>query len=218
MTTMELISPLATAARSKFWEIKHVLKAQGHLFKRIRIMQRTVAASAMWCISMIPPDRGALGYCNTVQIQLIVWMMGISKGANEDWGSFRMRAWRAARAMLHRAGVERWSTVWLRRFWQYAGHRARGGDQQHPVISSVLEGFRTKSWWEEEKRKPSSQRMKHVHHFARLMQIESWLDDAAGGPWRMFAKNRSTWKAWEANWISNLDPPWASGRQASLEF
>ena len=88
MTTMELISPLATAARSKFWEIKHVLKAQGHLFKRIRIMQRTVAASAMWCISMIPPDRGALGYCNTVQIQLIVWMMGISKGANEDWGSF----------------------------------------------------------------------------------------------------------------------------------
>ncbi|CAE7902753.1 pol [Symbiodinium microadriaticum] len=149
-TTMELITPLATKARNRFWEIRHILCSKGGLSKRIRTMQRTAAQAGLWCLSALPPDSGGLGYLNSVQIQLIVWMMRIRRGPSEDWGAFRLRAWRAARAALHRSGEERWSTTWLRRYWRFAGHRARGLDREHPALSSIIDSFRDKQWWDSE--------------------------------------------------------------------
>ncbi|CAE7247126.1 unnamed protein product [Symbiodinium sp. CCMP2592] len=210
-TMMEMISPLATQARGKFWEIKHVLRAKGNLYKRIRTMQRTVAASALWCASAFAPDRSAMGFLNSVQMQLVVWMMRLSKGSHEDWGAYRKRVWRAARAAIHRSGEERWSTIWLRRYWGFAGHRARGLEGDSPVISALFEGFRTKKWWDKEKLDPNG--IKHPHHFARLMQMEGHLNRAAGGDWREVARDRARWREREAEWVRAQDLPWASGRQ-----
>ena len=215
-TTMELITPLATKARNRFWEIRHILCSKGGLSKRIRTMQRTAAQAGLWCLSALPPDSGGLGYLNSVQIQLIVWMMRIRRGPSEDWGAFRLRAWRAARAALHRSGEERWSTTWLRRYWRFAGHRARGLDREHPALSSIIDSFRDKQWWDSEKLKPKGQGLRHVRHYARLMQMEGKLDSAAGGAWRELARDRVAWKAREDLWVEREDNPWASGRQLSL--
>ena len=217
VTVMELITPLATKARDRFWEIKHVLCSKGELSKRIRTMQRTAAQAGLWCLSALPPDPGGLGYLNSVQIQLIVWMMRLRKGAQEDWGAFRLRVWRAARAALHRAGEERWSTVWLRKYWRFSGHRARGLDRESPVLSSILDSFRNKQWWEAEKQKPKGVGLRHVRHFAKLMQMEGRLDFVAGGPWRCLARDRKAWADREQAWVEREDLPWASGRQPSLE-
>ena len=217
VTTMELLTPLATKARNRFWEIRHILCSKGGLSQRIRTMQRTAAQAGLWCLSAIPPDPGGLGYMNSVQTQLVVWMMRLRRGAAEDWGSFRLRVWRAARAALHRAGQERWSTVWLRKFWRYSGHRARGLDREFPVLSSILDSFRDKQWWDTEKLKPPGQGVRHVRHFARLMQMEGKLNLVAGGPWRMLARDRRAWAGKEEEWVAREDLPWASGRQASLE-
>ena len=48
-------------------------------------------------------------------------MSGLRRRAEETWLEFRMRGLRAARQILRNAGSERWSTMWLRRHWQYRG-------------------------------------------------------------------------------------------------
>ena len=179
-------------------------------------MQNTAGQSGLWCLSALPPEAGAMGFLNSVQVNLIVWMMRLSKGVTEDWGAYRMRIWRAARAALHRAGVDRWSTVWLQRYWAYSGHRARGIHQQYPTISAKLDAFRDKAWWEEERRKRGG--LTHVRHYPRLMQMESRMDRVCGGQWRAVAFDRDLWRATENKWIQKEDLPWASGRQPSLEM
>ena len=213
---MELITPLAERARQKFWELQHIFRTRGHLHQRIRTMQRTVAQSGLWCLSALPPDKGAMGYLNSVQCNIIVWMMRLSKGKQEDWGSYRMRVWRAAGAALHRAGQERWSTMWLRRHWTYSGHRARGVDRECPVISSIFDTFRDRQWWEAERQKKNG--LTHVKHFPRLMQMESKMDTVTKGPWRQVAVDRGKWRELETVWVDQEDLPWASGRQQSITY
>ncbi|CAE7625517.1 Zdhhc3, partial [Symbiodinium sp. CCMP2456] len=60
-TTMEIATALATRARNRFWEIQHVLRAKGGLSRRISTMQRTAGQAALWCLSAIAPDAGAMG-------------------------------------------------------------------------------------------------------------------------------------------------------------
>ena len=193
-TVMEMIAPLATRARNRFWEIRHILCSKGQLSKRIKTMQRTAAQAGLWCLSAIPPDSGGMGFLNSVQVQLIVWMMRLRRGASEDWGTFRLRVWRAARAALHRSGEERWSTTWLRKYWRYSGHRARGLEREYPPLSSILDSFRDKRWWDAEKTKPKGKGLRHVRHYARLMQTEGKLDSAAGCAWRDLARDREGWE------------------------
>ena len=216
VTMMELVTPLATRARQKFWELQHILRSKGNLNQRFRTMQKTVAQSGLWCLSAFPPDHGSMGFLNAVQMNIIEWMMRLSKGQTGDWGAFRLRAWRAARAALHRAGQERWSTVWLRRYWKYSGHRAKGMDVATPVVSSIFDAFRDKQWWEHEKTKRGG--LTHVKHYARLMQMESKMNAMTQEPWREVARDRERWREMEATWVSREDLPWASGRQASIEF
>ena len=218
VTVMELIAPLATKARNRFWEIRHILCSKGGLSKRIRTMQRTAAQAGLWCLSALPPESGGLGYMNAVQLQLIVWMMRLRRGPSEDWGGFRLRAWRAARAALHRAGEERWSTTWLKKFWGYSGHRARGLDRAHPPLSSILDSFRDRQWWVHEQTKPKGQGLRHVRHYAKLMQMERKLDSVAGGAWRTLARDRVAWAAAVGQWVEQQDIPWATGRQLSLQL
>ncbi|CAE7752980.1 pol [Symbiodinium sp. CCMP2456] len=215
VTAMEMVTALATKARGRFWEIQHVLRSKGGLSRRISTMQRTAGQAAMWCLGALAPDSGAMGYLNSVQLQLIVWMMRISRGPGEDWGSFRRRAWRVARAALFRSREERWSTLWLRNYWRYSGHRARGVHRDHPALSSVFDSFRTKKWWDHEKANPWG--IKHVHHYARLMMTEAKMNDAVEGEWRRVAQDRVAWRNAEQRWITREDLPWASGRQPTIE-
>ncbi|CAE7349607.1 RTase [Symbiodinium sp. CCMP2592] len=201
-----LISPLMTRCRAKFWEVRHVLRSNGPLHARVRLMQRIVGASALWCIASVPPDKAAMTMANSVQLQLMVWLLKLGKRATESWVQFRQRAFRSARAVLNNAGCERWSTLWLRRYWQFAGHRARALALPSPVVSAHFESFRPLSWWQVEKYKPNGVKH-HGKHFARLTLLEQSLDSAAGGSWRGIAMDRVQWQARERVWIENMDLP-----------
>ena len=55
MSVYELASPLASRARSKFWELKHIFRARGGSMKeRARVMQKVIGGTALWCIGCIP--------------------------------------------------------------------------------------------------------------------------------------------------------------------
>ena len=126
MSVCELAAPLASRARSKFWENKQVFRARGGSMKqRARVLQRVVGSTALWCICCLPPDAATMTMLNSVQLQLMVWMLRFARRTGESWEEFLQRAFRGARSALHSAGVERWSTLWLRRYWAFAGHRVR---------------------------------------------------------------------------------------------
>ena len=86
VTTMEILTALVAKARACFWDLKHVLCSKGGLGKRIQLMQRTAAQAGLWCLSAIAPDAGGLGYLNAAQLQLIVWMMKLSRGRTKTGG------------------------------------------------------------------------------------------------------------------------------------
>ncbi|CAE7242656.1 unnamed protein product [Symbiodinium sp. CCMP2592] len=121
MSTYELVSPATTRARAKFWELRHIFRAKGNMKQRARVMERIIGGTALWFICSVPPDKATMTALNSAQLQLMVWLLRFAKARDETWEDFRQRAFRGARAALHAAGVERWSTVWLRRWWSYAG-------------------------------------------------------------------------------------------------
>ena len=104
--------------------------------QRARVLQRVVGSTALWCICCLPPDAATMTMLNSVQLQLMVWMLRFARRAGGSWEEFRQRAFRGARSALHSAGVERWSTLWLRRYWAFAGHRVRATLRPVPTISS----------------------------------------------------------------------------------
>ncbi|CAE7037043.1 unnamed protein product [Symbiodinium sp. CCMP2592] len=198
MSTYELVSPAFTRARAKFWERRHIFRAKGGMKHRARVMERVVGATALWFICCIPPDKATMTALNSTQLQLMVWLLRFAKTPSETWEAFRKRAFRGARAALHSAGLERWSTTWLRRWWSYAGHRVRAILSPCPPISSHFEHFRTLPWWEHQKSLPPSKGIRHKgHHFARLTVLEQDMNRVAGNPWRLLAHDRRAWKARE---------------------
>ena len=133
---------------------------------RAHTMQRVVGNTALWALCCFPPDAASMSMMNSTQIQLMVWMLRFAKKSDESWEGYRQRSLRGARSALHSAGLERWSTMWLRRWWSYAGHRVRGMLADSPVISSLYEDFRTGPWWQREKHRKGV--FKHCQHFPRV--------------------------------------------------
>ena len=106
MSIYELASPLATRARAKFRELKHIFRAKGGSMKqRAKVMQRVVGGTALWCICCLPPDATTMTMLNSVQLQLMVWLLRFARRSGEGWEEFRQRAFRGARAAPHRFKV-----------------------------------------------------------------------------------------------------------------
>ena len=171
-TTCELLAGLLGRARDAFWSMKKLMLSKTPLHARIRLMERVVAGTGL-CISM----------------------MGLKRGAEEGWLTHRKKAYRAAWGALWRSKHRRWSTIWCERHWAYVGHLARGLLHQPCSAASILCAYRSLEWWNQEKQKRESGRVKHTHqyYFARLMNAEKLLDSVAGGPWRVLAQNREQW-------------------------
>ena len=208
-----LIQPLLTRGQNKFWSLKHLFRCKAPAIARVKLMHRIVTNTVLWCAASFPPDRGSLKAVNTQQTLLVGWLLRLGKRAEETWLEFRQRIVRSARALLHRAGLPRWSTCWLQRWWGYAGHRARAMLRDHPPFSSHLDSVRTLEWWQNSKRAGVSH---PGTFFPRLMNLERAMDKACGGNWRVCAQDRRMWAAKRRVWVEQQDLPWASGLQLCL--
>ncbi|CAE7809873.1 RTase, partial [Symbiodinium sp. CCMP2592] len=209
MSMSELIQPLLSRARSKFWGLKHLFRSKTQAKGRVQLMHRVISNTALWCIAALPPDRPALALVNSFQALLLTWLLRLGKRADEDWPAFRKRAVRSARYSLHVAGCPRWSTCWLTRWWTFAGHRVRASQQQFPPISTILEMFRDRQWWQ----KAKDAGLSHPERFfARLHSLDKAMDTVCGGPWRVYALDRAAWQAKLSTWIQQRDLPWATER------
>ena len=202
--------------RAKFWSLKHLFRAKTPLAGRLRLMQRVLAGTSLWCVAAFVPDKAALQAINVLQCQLVIWSMRLYKGGHESWVEFRMRSYRLARYMIQQHMRVRWGTLWLQRCWDYAGHRARGCNRVPLPGTAILDSYRTLTWWEREQGTATGKRHPG-RFFPRLMTEERALNRAAGGDWREVAQNRTEWKGRVVHWLANHDLPWASFEQLALE-
>ena len=81
-----------------------------------KVVAKVVAGAGLWCISAFYPQTSALHLVNTFQMQLIITMMGLTRGGDEGWLTFRQKAFRVARRLLWKNGHRRWSTIWCERY------------------------------------------------------------------------------------------------------
>ena len=213
----ETIAPLLAKARAKFWGgLKHLLRAKTPIGGRVALMERVLGGTVLWPLAALPMDSSSLGLINGLQMQMCIWIMKVAKKPTEDWIQFRERAYRGARAVIHRYSRKRWSTLWLERWWLFAGHRTRCNMHTTTNAAAVIDSFRTRTWWREEQNKPATGLRHPGHIYPRLMNMERDMDKTSGGPWREKAYDRQGWKNLLTAWIAQKDLPWASGRQASL--
>ena len=203
-------------ARKKYFASRQILECRGPLKKRLQVFQSAVGGAALWYASAATPNVQAMGALNTMQLEMVARMSGLRRGSEESWLEFRMRGLRAARQILCNAGMERWSTLWLRRHWQYRGHVARAAERSQPPASTTMDKFRTLAWWR------SQQSLRDgVRHpaafYPHLSNEEVRLNRAAGvKEWRSLAADPPEWKKREAEWVRQNDVAWCSGRQLAL--
>ena len=138
----------------------------------------TVTASALWCSSVVPPSTHAMSEANSVQLALVTKIIGSKRKADEGWVEYRTRTFRDARATLQIHGIERWSTKWLKRRWNYMGHISRAAC---PPPSSLLVNFRRLSWWRDQQARQQGTR--HNNRFyPAINREEQRLNQASGKP------------------------------------
>ena len=134
-----------------------VTQTRGGLKKRLQVLDATVGGTLLWCVAGLPPDPVGLHLVSGLQSQCIAWMLGIKRRAGELGYENRTRTHRAARAQI-RSHSQRWSTTWLRRYWDDMGHGARDCDLDFPPPSSLFVCYRDLQWWHTEQARPTGQR------------------------------------------------------------
>ena len=219
ITPSELLAPLLAKARAKFWGgLQHLLRSKTPIGGRIRLMERILGGTVLWPLSALPMDSAGLGLINNLQLQICIWMMRVAKRPDESWIQFRERAYRGARAVIHKYAGKRWSTVWLERWWKYAGHRTRINMHGTLNAATIVDEYRTRTWWMDQQAKPQTGLRHPGHHYPKLMNMERDMDQAAGGAWREHTYDRQGWNSKLGAWLAQKDLPWASMRQPRLTF
>ena len=217
ITAREALAPVFAKVKSRFWAQKHLFRAKVPLAGRLRLLNRVLGNMALWCAAAFQPDQLALQTVNVLQSQIVIWSMRLSKRGDEEWLDFRLRSFRAARWAIQRHLGTRWSTQWLQRSWDYAGHRARSGLWMPPTPSGLLDSYRTLSWWQREQGLKQGKRHP-ARFYPTLMKEERDLDKAAGGHWRDVAMDRVKWRAQRDVWLEQQDLPWSSHTQLAIEM
>ena len=215
-TSSEMIAPLLAKARAKFWGgLKHLLRAKTPIGGRMLLMERVLGGTVLWPLAALPMDSASLGLVNSLQLQMTIWIMRVAKRPDEGWVQFRERAYRDARAVVYKYSKRRWSTLWLERWWNYAGHRTRCSMHETQNAATVVDTYRTRVWWRQQQSNPAG--VKHSGHiYPKLMNMERDMDRVTSGPWRERAYDRQSWKGFLTAWIAQKDLPWASLRQLSI--
>ena len=202
--------------RKKYFASRNILECRGPLKKRLQVFQAAVGGAALWYAAAAMPNYQAMGALNSMQLEMVARMSGIRRRPEESWLDHRLRGLRAARQILHNAGMERWSTIWLRRHWQYRGHVARAASREQPPASTLMDAFRTLPWWRRQQGLRDG--VRHPAAFYPHMSNEEVRLNRAAGvkEWRTLAEDPAEWKKREMVWVQQNDVAWCSGRQLAL--
>ena len=201
---------------AKFYGNRNVFLARAPLKEKLKMFRAVVTGSALWYSSAVPPTPQAMGALNATQLELVAKMAGFRRRSEESWCEFRQRSMRGARQLLCNHHVERWSTCWLKRYWDFKGHISRALFRPSPTASSLMVNYRNCTWWAEQCRDPHG--IKHPgSFFPHLSNEEKHLNRVTKTQnWREQAQDPKLWQSLKQTWIDQTDVAWTSGRQLAL--
>ena len=175
----KILAPVWEGAKRKFWALKHLPCSQTPLSGRMMLFQSLVGGAALWCVATFSPEQQALENLNRIMIQMVIYMLRIRRKPGEEWTDFRKRGVRIARVVVFKYLSGRWSTVWLKRYWLYQGHVARGLTEDPHPCSTELCYHRTVHWWRNQQEFMGGERHSN-RYFPKLHPLELNMDAAAG--------------------------------------
>ncbi|CAE7250267.1 pol, partial [Symbiodinium sp. CCMP2456] len=73
----ELLAPLISRAKDKFWSIKHLLRARTPLAGRVIFLDRVIGGTVLWCLSALAPDSNSMLLLNSLELQCVVSCMRV---------------------------------------------------------------------------------------------------------------------------------------------
>ena len=206
---LQILAEVARRARGAFSVHKKLLTGAGSVGNKLLAHTRYVATSALWAIGAAHPHDALLKGLNSIQLMQIRQMLNIKRKRLEQWVQWNQRSLRQARVCLAARPAHRWSTMALTQVWKLWGHTARHDQQTGGML-----GWRSQEWWRVEQSKPNG--LRHPARFNAMLETEKMLEKITM-PWRAAAQNRETWKQLEPAFVRRFDPPWSSGKQASLD-
>ena len=214
-TERHILEHLVDKARSKFFNISHILCSRAPLRSRMKVLKTVVFGVMSWVVGALFPSRQLQQILNHFECRCVRQMMGLRRGCGELWLEWEKRTMRLARVQIWRAAGQRWGEDFLKAFWTYTGHRVREGLRENGSVAGVLSNFRDLQWWRREQEATSG--LRHPRHFPQLMNVERCICDVVGTElWRTVAANRDQWNSFLPKWIATMAVPWASQRQDSL--
>ena len=66
ITPKDVLQGIFARTRNKFWAAKHHFRAKTTLAGRLKLMQKVLAGTALWCAAAFMPDKQALHAINVL--------------------------------------------------------------------------------------------------------------------------------------------------------
>ena len=205
----QILAEVARRARTALATHKKLLTGAGSIEHKLLAYTRYIATSALWAIGAAHPHDSLLKGINSIQLMQLRQIFGIKRRSLEPWAQWNQRSLRQARVYLASRPTHRWSTMALTQVWRLWGHTAR-----HERDTGLMLEWRNQTWWRAEQSKANG--LRHPGRFNAMMETEKLLEKIVM-PWKTAAQDRQQWKHLESTFVQKFDPPWSSGRQASLD-
>ena len=181
----------------------------GSMDHKMLAYTRYISTSALWAIGAAHPHDSLLKGINSIQLIQLRQVFCVKRRTLEPWDQWHQRSLRQARVYLASRPTHRWSSIALAQVWRLWGHTARNDRD-----TGLMLGWRNQEWWRAEQSKP--QGLRHPSRFNAMLETEK-LIEKIGSQWREAAQNREKWKELEQSFVRKYDPPWSSGKQASID-
>ena len=188
-----------TKAAAKYGATRVILRTDAPWDKKLRVLNALVGNALLWSSPVWHYSKHLVRKLNAFHVTMVRRVLKFGRHTGEPWLDFEIRTRQLAKQVLHEQGLDLWGLCYLKRFWTYAGHIARG-DVRANVASNALYTLDL-DWWRRERH--------HVRHPGRFPPtgldrvIDAFVFPFTGQPWKIVAQNRMRWTSLLTHWIQH---------------
>lgn len=114
-----------------------ILRTDAPWGKKLRVLNALVGNAFPWSSPVWHYSKHLVRKFNAFHVTMVRRVLKFRRHTGEPWLDFEIRTRKLAKQVLHEQGFDLWGLCYLKRFWTYAGHVARG-DVRTNVASNAL--------------------------------------------------------------------------------
>ena len=170
-----------TKAAAKYGATRAILRTDAPWDKKLRVLNALVGNALLWSSPIWHYSKHLVRKLNPFHVTMVRRVLKFGSHTGEPWLDFEVRTRQLAKQVLHEQGLDKWGLCYLKRFWTYAGHIARG-DVRANVASNAVTNTLDLDWWRRER---------HHRHPGRFPPtgldrvIDAFVFPFTGQPWKI---------------------------------